>query len=134
MPGLVPFSDDGLATTIDGLTVENGTDRLALYGSLDLTRDRARLYAAGVALRLGKQTRSRVLPSFPAPDRKAQSAARMTSPKPTRSLGDGRSPSNRAEPVTPTTGDSSEPSPAVPAAAPPPRTTAGSPAPCRQVL
>ncbi len=36
----VPFADDTSSTSIAKLTVENGTDRIALYGSLDLTRDR----------------------------------------------------------------------------------------------
>ena len=40
---LKPFADDSAASAIGGLTVENGRDRVALYGSLDLTRDRAGL-------------------------------------------------------------------------------------------
>ena len=35
-----PFSDDSTSLTIGGFTVENGTDKVALYGSLDLTRDK----------------------------------------------------------------------------------------------
>lgn len=35
-----PFADDTAALTIGGLTVENGTDRISLSGSLDLARDR----------------------------------------------------------------------------------------------
>ncbi|WP_237478353.1 hypothetical protein [Lichenibacterium dinghuense] len=34
-----PFADDAGALTIGGLTVENGTDRVSLSGSLDLARD-----------------------------------------------------------------------------------------------
>ena len=40
MTKLIPFADDGGSTSIGKLIVENGTDRIALYGSLDLTRDR----------------------------------------------------------------------------------------------
>ena len=40
MTTLKPFADDAASTSIGELTVENGADRLALYGSLDLTRDR----------------------------------------------------------------------------------------------
>ena len=39
MPTLRPFTDDAASLTIGKLTVENGTDRLSLYGSLDITRD-----------------------------------------------------------------------------------------------
>ena len=40
MTKLVLFADDAGSTSIGKLTIENGTDRIALYGSLDLTRDR----------------------------------------------------------------------------------------------
>lgn len=40
---LEPFADDAVATAVGGLNVENGRDRVALYGSLDLTRDKAGL-------------------------------------------------------------------------------------------
>ena len=40
---LEPFADDAAATAVGGLNVENGRDRVALYGSLDLTRDKAGL-------------------------------------------------------------------------------------------
>ncbi len=40
---LAPFADDATSTSIGSLTIENGTDRIALYGSLDLTRDKAGL-------------------------------------------------------------------------------------------
>ena len=43
---LSPFADDSAASAIGGLNVENGRDRLALYGSLDLTRDKAGLALA----------------------------------------------------------------------------------------
>lgn len=49
-----PFADDAAVQTIGGLSLENGTDRIALHGSLDLTRDRpgldrARALAATLA-------------------------------------------------------------------------------------
>lgn len=40
MTKLTPFADDAASIPIGELTVENGTDRIALYGSLDLTRDK----------------------------------------------------------------------------------------------
>ena len=41
-----PYADDSASATIGGLTVENGRDCLSLYGSLDLTRDKAGLAKA----------------------------------------------------------------------------------------
>jgi hypothetical protein len=35
-----PFSDDSTSVSIGDFTVENGTDKVALYGSLDVTRDK----------------------------------------------------------------------------------------------
>lgn len=46
MKTITPYANDTESTTIggaEGITVENGTDRVALYGSLDLTRDKAGL-------------------------------------------------------------------------------------------
>ena len=40
---LTPFADDTASVQIGKLTIENGTDRMAFYGSLDLTRDKAGL-------------------------------------------------------------------------------------------
>ena len=42
-PGFTPFADDAAARTIGTLSIENGTGRIALHGSLDITRDRAGL-------------------------------------------------------------------------------------------
>ncbi|WP_244476455.1 hypothetical protein [Methylobacterium sp. Leaf88] len=49
-----PFADDAAVQTIGGLSVENGRDRIAIHGSLDLARDargleRARALAAAFA-------------------------------------------------------------------------------------
>lgn len=41
-----PFADDASVRTIGALSFENGTDRIALHGSLDLTRDKAGLAQA----------------------------------------------------------------------------------------
>lgn len=41
-----PFADDSAATSVGDMRLENGRDRIALYGSLDLTRDRAGLALA----------------------------------------------------------------------------------------
>jgi hypothetical protein len=35
-----PFSDDSTSLSIGEFTVENGTDKVSLYGSLDVTRDK----------------------------------------------------------------------------------------------
>ena len=40
MTKLIPFADDAASVSIGKLTVENGTDRIAFYGTLDLTRDK----------------------------------------------------------------------------------------------
>jgi hypothetical protein len=50
MTKLTPFADDAASVSIGSLTVENGTDRVAIYGSLDLTRDKQGL-AHGLALK-----------------------------------------------------------------------------------
>ena len=43
MTRLTPFANDAASTSIGKLTIENGTDRIALYGSIDLTRDKSGL-------------------------------------------------------------------------------------------
>jgi hypothetical protein len=43
MTELTPFADDAASVGIGKLTIENGTERLALYGSLDITRDKTGL-------------------------------------------------------------------------------------------
>lgn len=44
--GFEPFADDAAARTIGGLSFENGTGRIVLHGSLDITRDKAGLAQA----------------------------------------------------------------------------------------
>jgi hypothetical protein len=41
-----PFEDDSQSASIDTLTIENGRDRIAIYGNLDIIRDRAGLTIA----------------------------------------------------------------------------------------
>ena len=46
MATITPFADDEASVTIEKLTIENGTDCVALYGSLDITRDKQGLARA----------------------------------------------------------------------------------------
>ncbi|NPD66267.1 hypothetical protein HN018_23735 (plasmid) [Lichenicola cladoniae] len=39
MTQLTPYADDAVSISVGKLTIENGSDRIALYGSLDLSRD-----------------------------------------------------------------------------------------------
>jgi len=52
MTSLKPFQDDSASIGIGNLTLENGVDRIAIYGSLDITRDRAGLALARQLARL----------------------------------------------------------------------------------
>jgi hypothetical protein len=54
---LTPYADDSAALTIGEFTIENGTDSIALHGSLDLTRDKVGLERA----RLLKATVDRIV-------------------------------------------------------------------------
>lgn len=40
MKTMTPFANEADSMQIGELTMENGTDRIALYGNLDLTRDK----------------------------------------------------------------------------------------------
>ncbi|MGU3363032.1 hypothetical protein ACLBWX_22175 [Methylobacterium sp. M6A4_1b] len=67
----VPYADDAAVQTIGGLTIENGTDRVALHGSLDLMRDALGLERArALATVLG--TIVAALENTPLPDRVAE--------------------------------------------------------------
>jgi hypothetical protein len=44
--GLEPFADEAAALEVGDLKIENRLDRVSLYGSLDLTRDKAGLRRA----------------------------------------------------------------------------------------
>lgn len=45
-PAFVPFADDAAVRTFADLTIENGTARIAVHGSVDITRDQAGLKRA----------------------------------------------------------------------------------------
>ena len=45
-PTFSPYADNAASLSLGGLTVENDTERVALYGQLDLTRDKAGLKLA----------------------------------------------------------------------------------------
>ena len=45
-PDRTPFADGAGCFECGGLTVENGTEAIALYGQVDITRDRAGLARA----------------------------------------------------------------------------------------
>ena len=40
---MTPFANESDAISIGGLSIENRTDRISIYGSIDITRDRAGL-------------------------------------------------------------------------------------------
>lgn len=46
MPTIKPFANDADSIGIGGLTVENGSDKIAVYGNIDLTRDKTGLALA----------------------------------------------------------------------------------------
>jgi len=46
MPKFQPFTDDSASLSLGDLTVENGTNKVAIYGSLDLTKDKEGLKQA----------------------------------------------------------------------------------------
>lgn len=46
MTKLTPFADDATSIGIGELTIENGTDEIKLYGSLDITCDKQGLAKA----------------------------------------------------------------------------------------
>lgn len=60
MTKFTPFADDSSSLGIGKLTVENGTDRVALYGTLDLTRDRKGLALARALKAVVDQTVQRL--------------------------------------------------------------------------
>lgn len=78
MTKLTPFADNSALITVGELTVENGTDRIALYGSLDLTRDKQGLAHARALLALLKQAVQRLEADKALPDAVPPSAAATT--------------------------------------------------------
>jgi hypothetical protein len=65
MVKLTPFANDAASVAIDKLTIENGTAQISLYGSLDITRDKAGLQHA-LALKAILDQVVQVLTSDPA--------------------------------------------------------------------
>lgn len=45
-PAFIPYQNEMDSLEIDALTIENRTDRIAIYGSIELTRDRKGLQNA----------------------------------------------------------------------------------------
>lgn len=71
-----PFQNESDTVDIDDLTIENRTDRIALYGSLSITRDKAGL-AAALALKQTVDAVVEALKSEALPD-KVQDAKSAT--------------------------------------------------------
>jgi hypothetical protein len=46
MPSIKPYQNEAESLAIDDLTIENRTDRISVYGSIELTRDKAGLQHA----------------------------------------------------------------------------------------
>ena len=69
MPKLIPFADDASSVSIDKLRIENGTDRIAISGSLDITRDKQGLAHAQVLKMLLDQAVHRLETEKDLPDR-----------------------------------------------------------------
>jgi hypothetical protein len=71
---LKPFADDRASQAIDGLTIENGRDKLSFYGSLDIGRDKtglakARALKAILDAAVAALEGADVLPGKPVPPR-----------------------------------------------------------------
>ncbi|MGU3469070.1 hypothetical protein ACLBXO_29925 [Methylobacterium sp. C33D] len=62
--GFAPFADDAGVRSVGALSFENGTDRIALHGSIDLTRDRTGLEQA----RLLRETLDAIVKALEASD------------------------------------------------------------------
>ena len=77
---LTPYADDAASVSIGEMTVENGTQRIALYGSLDLTRDKQGLAHARTLRALLDQVvktleAAKGLPDAPPPPAAAKTVA-----------------------------------------------------------
>jgi hypothetical protein len=46
MSSIHPFANESEVVTFDSLTIENRTDRVTIYGNIDVTRDKAGLASA----------------------------------------------------------------------------------------
>lgn len=45
-PAFAPFADDAAVRTIAGISIENGRERIAVHGSLEIAKDRTGLAQA----------------------------------------------------------------------------------------
>jgi len=77
MKTITPFANDSEAVSLGDLTIENGTDQVSLYGSLDMTRDktglkRARALKAAVDAIVAALEAEKDLPDKIAPPEKPQ--------------------------------------------------------------
>ncbi len=79
MRAFKPFADNRASRAIAGLTVENGTDKVSLYGSLAITRDEAGLERA-LALKAVVDATVTALQAGDGPPEKA------APPRPTRTV------------------------------------------------
>ena len=82
MARMVPFADDAASVSVGKLTVENGTDKVALYGSLDLTRDKQGLAHARALQGLLDQVVQRLEAMHDLPDAAAPAPAPKSVPNP----------------------------------------------------
>ena len=82
MTKLIPFADDSTSVSIGDLTVENGADRVAIYGSLDLTRDKQGLAHALTLKGIVDQAVQRLQADKNLPDAVAAPAAPKKVPNP----------------------------------------------------
>lgn len=84
MTHLSPFADDTAVLELGGLSVENGRDRIALHGAVEISRDQAGLGQAKALLALLTDV-VRVLsddPALPRAAPPAKAAAGRTVPNP----------------------------------------------------
>lgn len=63
-----PFSDDASSVTLAGLTIENGTSEIAVYGNLRLTADRKGLETAAELARFFAEARDKLASQPNLPD------------------------------------------------------------------
>lgn len=82
MSKFAPFADDAASVSVGKLTIENGTDRIAIYGSLDLTRDKQGLAHAQALKEIIDQAVQRLQGDKELPDAVAAPAAPKKVPNP----------------------------------------------------
>ena len=72
METIDPFANESEALQLDDLTIENRTDRVSIYGSLDITRDQRGLEMAKILAQLfdaivGRLSQEELPESLPPP-------------------------------------------------------------------